>query len=299
MAAAALDLTRLRVRSLDIDFNEISWEVAPTHVDVLDFTFQVLRSESPSGPFEPLGGTFEDRYVVIDGDLAVGNRWRVFHYLVRVTHKRTGATRDWGPVAREPEPDLIAMELRRHALLLMREFAGRECWVLPRRTFGQRCSCWDTTLRAPKHSGCRGCFGTGFARGYLSPIQSFMQIDPAAKTESVAASVATQQVNTSARCPYYPPLRPGDLIVEAENRRWRVISAAATEKGRAVVHQELTLHEIPPRDVEFDVPLDLTRALRDLFVSPERNFTNPHNLGADEDALSRALFSLYDPRQDP
>ena len=49
MMPVSLAVKDLKVRSLDIDFNEVSWTLADTVEDVLDYAFQVLRSESPSG----------------------------------------------------------------------------------------------------------------------------------------------------------------------------------------------------------------------------------------------------------
>lgn len=290
-----LVVKNLKVRSLDLDFHEVSWEIGDTHADVLDYNFQVLKSESPSGPFEPLGGPFEDRYLVLDTDIRVGHRWRKYFYKVLVTHKRLGTTSESDPVAHDADPDLITLELRRHMQLLMQEFAGRMCWVLPRRTFGQRCSCYSPTLNKQTRSNCPTCFDVGFVRGYLSPIETWMQIDPSPKTEQVASVGKMQQSNTTARLGYYPPLKPGDLIIEAENRRWKIVQVNQTEKGRAALHQEISMHEIPLRDVEFRIPLELDKALRDLWLSPARNFSNPQTLQSFEDESIPHIFSLYDP----
>jgi hypothetical protein len=290
-----LELKDLKVRSLDLDFHELSWKVQDTNEDVLDYTFQILRSESPSGPFEPLSVTFEDRYVFIDNTIQVAHRWRQYFYVLRVTHKPSGDARDFGPISKAPEPDLLALELRRHMTLLFKEFAGRRCWVLPVRTFGQRCSCWNPTLKERRRSGCRTCFDTGFVRGYLSPIETWIQFDPSAKSEQPMNTGPTQQVNTTARLAYYPPLKPRDVLVEGENRRWRIAQVNQTEQSRAAVHQEVQLHEIPPKDVEFAIPLNMEEALKDLWFSPARNFSNPTNLeNFDRDKLP-GVFSLYGP----
>jgi hypothetical protein len=291
--AIGLQIKNLKVRSLDLDYHEISWEVGDTHADVLDFTFQVFKSESPSGPFEAVGTPFEDRYLVIDSDIKVGNRWRKYFYKIVVKHKRTGETSESDPVALQADPDLIALEIRRNMELLMQEFAGRMCWVFPRRTFGQRCSCFNKTLNKSTRSNCPTCFDTGFVRGYLSPIETWMQIDPSPKTENTMPLGKAQQSNTTARLGYYPPIKPGDLIVEAENRRWRVVQVNQTEKGRATLHQEIAMHEIPRRDIEFRIPLILETALRNIFLSPARNFSNPQNLQAFEDEQIPHIFSLY------
>lgn len=273
-----LVVRRIRVRSLDRDFFEVSWEVEDTSEDTLDYSFQILRSESPSGPFDVLCPPFSDRYIYVDNDIPTGNRWRLLHYLVRVTHIPTGEVKDFGPVTHEPEPDLIALELRRHVQLLLHEHAGRRCWVLPIRTFGPRCECWDRKMHKKLRSRCVLCFDTSFLRGFLSPIEVWMQVDPSPRTTQTTRGGSQQQSNTTARVGYYPPLKPNDLIVEPENRRWRVVSVELAEQNRAPVHQELVLHEIPPKDIEFEVPLHLDGALRDLWLSPPRNYSNPQSL---------------------
>lgn len=283
----------LRVRSLDLDFNEVSWRIADTTQDVLDYTFQILRSESPSGPYDALSAPFEDKYIFIDNAIKVDHRWRKYFYLLRLTHKPSGDVLDVGPEAKEPEADRVALELRRHMQLLFREFAGRRCWVLPARTFGQRCECWNAALQKRTRSGCPLCFDTGFIRGYMSPIESWMQIEPSSKSEQNSTVGVQQQSNTTGRLAYYPPLKPHDVLVEPENRRWRVVSVSQTEHGRAAVHQEIQIHEVPPKDIEFKIPLILDTALRDLWLNPSRNFTNPQNLESFESEEIPGIFSLY------
>lgn len=294
-----IELQDLRVRSLDIDFNELSWTLAETSEDVLDYTFQVQRSESPSGPFENLGPAVSDQYSFVDNTHHTGHRWRKYFYQVRVVQVPTGESKCFGPVSKDPDADLIALELRRHMQLLFREFAGRRCWVVPARTFGQRCSCWNPKLRQRTRSGCQLCFDTGFVRGYLSPIESWVQMDPSPKTEQNTNVGPQQQSNTTARLAWYPPLKPRDVLIEPENRRWRVVQVNQTEQGRASVHQEVQLHEVPPKDIEFAIPLNLDCALKDLWLNPARNFSNPQNLESFMDAELPNIFSLYTrpPRQ--
>lgn len=293
-----LELKEFRVRSLDVDFNELSWKLVDTSEDVFDYTFQVLRSESPEGPFDALSGAFQDRYLFIDNMLKTGHRHRKYFYKIRIA-RVVDATdmKDSEPVAQLADPDLVTMEIRRHMQLLMQEFAGRRCWVLPVRTFGQRCSCWNSSLKQRTRSGCRTCWDTGFVRGYLHPIEQWLQIDPSPKTKQVTNVGQQQQSNTTMRMAYYPPLKPDDLVIEAENRRWRVISVAMTEKGRAVLHQEVQLHEIPPKDIEYSIELDLNAALKDLWLSPSRNFSNPQNLESFQDSEMPNVFSLYERRK--
>lgn len=288
-----LKVRELRVCSLDLDFHEVSWVIENTTQDVLDYTFQVLRSESPSGPFSPLSPPFEDRYLFIDNIIQVADRWRKYFYILRITNKTSSDFKDTDPVSKDPEPDLIALELRRHMQLLFQEFAGRRCWVLPVRTFGQRCGCWSESLQKRTRSGCRTCFDTGFVRGYLSPIESWIQMDPSPKVTQSTNIGKIQQSNTTMRMSNYPPLKPDDLVIEPENRRWRITKVSQTEHGRAGIHQEVELHEIPAKDIEFAIPLILDGALKDLWLNPARNYTNPQNLENFEQNEVPRIFSLY------
>jgi len=290
--ARSIDILDLRVRSLDIDFNEISWRVEG-HGDVLDYTFQMMRSESPLGPFEPLAPPFEDQYLFVDNRLPAGYQWRQLYYQLRLTDKRSNEQTLFGPVAHEADPDIMALEIRRHIQLLMAEFVGRRCWVLPIRTFGPRCSCWSTTLNKITRSGCRLCYQTGFIRGYWRPIEVWVQIDPSAKTKQTSSLAVTSQANTTARCGYFPSLKPDDVLVEFENRRWRVVKVSATEKGRAILHQELELHEIPKSDVEYSIPLNMDESLRNLWASPAGNYAHSTNLESFEKLHLQNIFANY------
>ena len=289
----SIEPSDVRVRSLDLDFHELSWKIADQTVDIWDFTFQIFRSESGEGPFEPISVPFEDRYCFVDNVLQVAHRWRIYFYKIRLTNKVSGEYEEFGPFSNQPDPDLITMEVRRHINLLMQEFAGRRMWVLPVRTFGQRCSCWSPTLSKRTRSGCLGCFDTGFVRGYMAPIEVWAQIDPSPKTDQVTNVGAVQQNNTTGRTGYYPPLKPRDVLVEAENRRWRVVQVNSTEKGRAILHQELQLHEIPERDIEYAIQLDMDRALRDIAITPARNYSNPQNLESFESDVVDNLLAQY------
>jgi hypothetical protein len=293
MTRPALELKHLRVTSLDIDFHEVTWEVLASEQDVLDYKFAVLRSEAQEGPYDNLSGDFEDRYSFVDNVIQVTQRWRTYWYKVRVTRKLTGESVEFGPVSMEPIPDLIAVEVRRHVRLLFQEYAGRRCVILPRRTFGQRCECFDKVLGKRTRAGCRTCFDTGFVRGYMHPIETWIQVDPSAKTKQQLGVAETQQDNTTMRLGYYPSVKPDDLIIEPENKRWRVIQQNQTEHSRAAVHQEIAVHRIPERDIEYAIPVDFGTALKNLYYTPSRNYSNPHNFQNFENESLPGIFELY------
>lgn len=274
-----LEVFNVRVLSLSIDYNQLTWEVRETTQDVLDYTFQVLKGEGAAGPWEPASIPLEDQYVFIDNLIKAGNIYRQYHYLIRVTHKSTGESKDFGPYSKGPEPTLVATELRKHMNLLMREFIGRRCWLLPVRTFGQRCGeCWNPRLRKRARSGCKTCFDTGFVRGYHRPIEVWISIDPHPSNNQPTNMGRGQQTSTTARMAHFPPVKPDDLIIEPENLRWVVRSRSTTQEQRAVVTQELGMHKIPETDIEYTLPIDIGSPMQDLFFTPSRNYTNPQQL---------------------
>ena len=290
----SLELYKFRVTSLDVDFHEVTWAVEATSVDVLDYTFQVLRSEAEEGPYEELTPPIEDTYHFVDNIIQVAHRWRTYYYKIRVVEKTSGDHKDFGPVAQEPEADLVALELRRHMRVLFREFAGRRCIVLPVRTFGQRCpDCWSERLKKVTKSGCLTCYCTGFVRGYLHPVETWMQVDPSSKSQQHLNTGETQQDNTTMRMGYYPNVKPMDLIVEPENIRWRVVGQTQTEHARSAVHQEVQLHRIPEKDIEFAIPVRYSEALPNLWVTPRRNYSNPQNLQSASALESPSIYALY------
>ena len=296
----------IKVRSLSLEFREVSWALEKTNEDVLDYQFMVLGSEGSMGPWEELSPWMEDRYFFIDNRVRAFHKMRLFNYVIRVKHKPSGGTADYGPTGHDAEPDLVALELRSHFNLLMREFVGRRCWVLPRRTFGQHCpACFNATLKQRVRSGCRQCFDTGFVRGYHSPIETWMQLDSSATGETPSNVGLIHQENTTARLGFFPDLKVRDLIIEPENRRWRVTQVNSTQRLRATVHQEVQLHEIPKGDTEYLFPLDPASGtgtgsepvlFRDMFLSGPRNFTNPHTLESFETDSLPDIVAMYDVR---
>lgn len=293
---SCLTVLNIRVLSLSIDYNQVTWEIAETTADVLDYTFQVLRSESAAGPFEPTSVPVEDQYSFIDNLVKASNVYRQYHYIIRVAEKATGKFTDTQPVAKGPEPTLVASELRSHLQLLMHEFIGRRCWLLPARTFGQRCGdCWNPRLRKRRLSGCRTCFDTGFVRGYHRPVEIWISIDPHSANNQPTNLGRIQQQDTTARMPHFPPVKPDDVIVEPENLRWRVLAKSTTQEQRAVVTQELQLHRIPETDVEYTIPIDLGAPMQDMLYTPQRNYTNPQHLGNNnsEGFDFSSVFQMY------
>jgi hypothetical protein len=128
-------------------------------------------------------------------------------------------------------------------------------------------------------SNCLTCYDTTYVRGFLDPVAVPVQFDPAPSVTQQTSTNESQQQNTTARLPYFPPLKPRDIIVEAENIRWQVTVVSTTQRLRSILHQEIQVHRLPESDIEFRLPINISD-LEKLETSPHREFTNPHHLEA-------------------
>jgi hypothetical protein len=292
VVVAGLPVENLKVRSLDVESKEITWELGSGQDDPLDYTFEVLRAESPEGPYDVISSPFRDRYIFVDRRIPIGDKYVTLWYKLRCTKLGGGAVAVFGPAAQQPEPDLIAQNIRRLEMTYFTQLVGRSCWLFKKRVFGPRCrTCFDFTMQKRTVDRCLDCFGTGVLRGYHDPIEIWAQIDPTTKSQQNNAQQVAQFVTCTARTSFYPNIQPGDLLVEMENKRWRVQSVQLSERLRAPIKQELAMRQIEERDIEYKLPLRLDRALRDIQPSPVRLFENAADLTS---AIENRTSDVFD-----
>lgn len=290
-----LQVTKLYARSFDLDHMDVFWEIENFTGNIRQYEFQIFRSESSFGPWEAVSPPFEDQYYFRDPTPPTMHKWRQLNYLLRIRDKVSNEVKDFGPTSREGEPDLIALEINRQEDVLFREFVGRKCWLFPVRTFGAYCICYDRVSSRRTKANCLNCYDTGFLGGYLSPIECFVQFDPTGQQGQPTPMRDRQDNKTTARLISFPQVKPKDILIEAENTRWRVETSTATQRLRSVVHQELTLKEIDKGDVEYKLPVSISD-LRALEIAAERNFTNPQHVDGTKDLDNILAVYGYQPR---
>lgn len=249
-----MSFDHVSVSCTEPDYMDIGWSFKAKAHASLAYTFVVERAESPAGPYEVVAGPMRDRYSARDYIAPMRRVWRTLYYRITATGPDGDIVSE--PTLCGPRPPLDGLEMTRLHNVLLREHVGRQCLVLASRTFGDRCdTCYDRITGRRTSSNCRVCYNTGFLRGYHRPILAYIQIDPSDKAQTNGRELVSEQVFANSRMGVYPIVKPRDLIIEREGRKWRVNSVRQTERLRSPIHQEVSLTLIPPGDIEHRIPI--------------------------------------------
>lgn len=252
-----LKVVNLLVRSIDTSNRELSWEIEPTTEDPLDFTFQIYRSESEAGPFEPITDLFSDKYYFIDNVLPADKLWRTFFYFIEVKKKGT-SKEDWSEIAHVGTPrNRYAKEISRVERSAFAEAAGTRVYVLPMKTFGQWCSCFDRVSQQRSTDHCLECYNTNFVGGYHDAVETYAQIRQFTKTETTDQPAVTEKAAVNIVLTNYPIVKPGDILFEPDsNRRWKLAFIDTTRLGGSLVHQNVSASLIDRDEVAYSVKIE-------------------------------------------
>lgn len=284
----------IRVFTLDRDSLTISWEIENTTESLSDYTIYVLRSQSEAGPFKVVSPaiTASSTDSFVDTGVNLYSKLRAYFYRIRVKLTSGSDYTDFGsssiqdalkgnPVgsaALGALPDLEALEAIRRFDLAAREYIGRKVLVLNRRTTGTRCSdCWDSLKRRKTRSDCRTCYSTGIVGGYYAPKQTFA-VRPPTQDASQLTSLFELEIND---CVMWisssPRVKPRDLVIDADGRRWRVIAIRRSEKLWSLTRQTVQLREISKDQVDYNIGVD-TWDVNQLTSSPLRQFIRANDI---------------------
>jgi hypothetical protein len=265
-------IRNIRVYSTDRDAITVTWEVADTVEDVSTYTVSVLRSQSATGMYNQvsLDMNAEDVFRFDDRGANILSKWREFYYRVKVTkvggaeEQEYGSTppeevlqgKDPGGVTMGALPDLEALEAIRRFGLVLQEYSGRTVLLLKERTWGQRClQCWDSLKRRVSRSDCQTCFRTGFSGGYFPPTEVRMLKPPHQEVVALTSLVELQPNDVIMWFNADPHIKPRDLVVDTEMRRWRAINIRRSEKSQALTRQTVQMRLISRDQIEYKIPV--------------------------------------------
>lgn len=272
-----IELSRFEVRSFDVDHLDLLWEIKATEEDLGLYRVTIERSESPQGPFETLVSGLQDTFRFRDNSIKSFHRWRTYYYRLTYSHQITGESVVFGPEWRRDRLCLEALEVSRLFQLKLQEYTGQLCWLLKRRTTGQICGCKDKLVGRRIESNCATCWGTTWVGGYYHPIQIYAQINPTPISAPIGAPGPQVNNNTQAFVGVYPPVSPQDVLIDAQNVRWRVdqVAPGGVRLG-AHTRQELGIHEVNPSDIIYKIPLNLDEFSFE--ENPPREMTLPSSV---------------------
>jgi len=299
-----VEVSNIRVSSTDRDSITVTWTIAETSEDLSTYQVVVLRSEGEHGPYQAVSPTLsaQDHFDFEDRGPNQISKWRRFYYRVRVTSAATAEAQEFGSVphravlkhnldpggvSMEAPPDLEALEAVRRFGLVAQEYAGRKVLFLPVRTSGQRCpDCWDPLTRRVTRSNCQACFRTGFTGGYYSPRRGHIVSVPSAQMVALTPLLTLEPSDVVRWVPASTRLRPYDVMIDTENRRWRVITVKRQEKAQALTRQTVQLREVNRDQIEYRIPVQFDE---DIFTAaPHRQFIR----ATDIDSYHKAAAAL-------
>lgn len=263
-------ITRTVARSLSLDAIEVYWETAGVVDLMTDYQFYVQRSESDDGPWVTISPALIDEYFFIDQGIKKLHGHRIYYYRVRVERiDDTSIALEGAPVAQTHYPDLFLNEIQKRERLLLKRFVGTWCAVFIRKTFGQRCGCWDDKLKRHGRGSnrCRDCYFTGFVGGYMTQINTYIHVRPFPLITGVKELGEEQPDQADTWLSNSPLLKPKDIIVDPRtNERWRITGGQVTTRRRTVSRQIINIVEIERGDVEWDIPVVETPEPYDSFI---------------------------------
>lgn len=251
------------VRSLSIQANELSWQIENTTEDPWEYTFQIFRSEGQGGPWDQLTDTFTDRYYFIDTRIPKYRHSRQLFYKIKIV-RRSDSNEAWSDVfSWEGPSNKYADAITRQERLLFRKFMGQRVLILPIKTFGFRCGCWDNVSGKRIGGDCIQCYNIGFVGGYMDAIEAYVQINAEPYKIVHAQGAETEPRANNIIATNYPLIKPYDLIIQPDlNYRWRVAVVSPTRLGGALVHQNLTVSGLAQDDMEFKIEIDESTVLQ-------------------------------------
>ena len=244
------------------DYMYIQWTVEDK--DSTLRSVDILRSQSPEGPFQVLDTLGPTEYSFRDSECNLLGINRAYWYMVRVKGEASDSTfalsdpktTEYSLTGHRAQ---LARKSRRDLKIQLERLNGVPIIILKRRTFGPRCTaCFNELTNDVMYSHCNTCYGTSYEGGYHDPIYIHGKLDPISLQESIGTSGPNEMAVTGLTIADFPNVALNDIVIEVKtNRRFRVMRKISSESSRVVVHQDLQVSEISKSGIEYSIPVRL------------------------------------------
>lgn len=252
----------------------LQWDlVSPTEAG--DYLFDVYRSGSPEGPWEPVvTGAFNtfncrDAFPASSTpaarDVNQLSLTREIYYRVVATPPSGAANQVSAVSPVEPQLDgrqkLIRRKVLRDISVALRRLNGVEVVALKRRRWGPRCpKCYDPYTQMSARGACTTCYGTSFVGGYFAPVVTLSRRPVLPDRTEVRQEGNTDIAVGRVILLDIPKLEKDDLLVYVrDNRRFIVEQVQPTEIKTVSVYQNVEVSELARSDVAYRLPVDPLR----------------------------------------
>jgi hypothetical protein len=251
---------RLVVSSQDIESTTVEWDIVGE--GGRPYKVRVLRCESRFGPFEPVSDYFDSGKRSFLDPTPTQRLLRHFYYKLEIAYD--DETIEYYPkrygVSDERQDDKEAKMLASDSEILYR-MHGQKVIYFPVRTHGQRCPhCFDRVTGKRLIKNCPSCYSTTYAGGFLTPVQINIMIENAqiasTSPDSPSTNLGVSTKTASGRFPWFVDIKENDVVVDAQNTRWRVSEPIREiAKRRCRIYQTCILAQLSFDCIEYALPV--------------------------------------------
>lgn len=227
----------------------VVWDESET-----DGNVSLLRSEHPHDRYREIADvTGLTQYVDVpqgeDGEELSGTRFREWYY------KIVSESGEIGPAYVSGEVDRHALQASRLAWRHLKRDIATKGYLLPRPTKGERCpDCWDEDRQQVTRAQCSSCGGTGFRKGYSTPVEIFLSFDDKKVHPEDYPNMKFAQGQHKMWTANEPIVRDGDYIIRARDLEvYEVLRVQPTTKSGLVVRQPMMGRVVDKSSVRTEV----------------------------------------------
>jgi hypothetical protein len=254
----------LTVSSYDFESATLQWEYVDPQPNTDGYHLEIYRSEVPE-PVTMFSGidlnVYPTAYSYTDTTIS-GINLRQFHtwyYRIKIVDTQNPISYEWSyPAHIEITPDVQAKIMLKHKNIGLKKY-GKLVKVLKKRAVqGVRCDCWDPVLGRSTDDDCKLCHGTGIKTtgGYYDPIEIYAAINTRPKQNQITPFGIWHQNDALMDVMNYPVLAPDDLIVDLQNRRYKVKQVVTYDKGQSLISQRCVISLQEKSNPIYEVPVE-------------------------------------------
>jgi hypothetical protein len=240
-----------------------------------DYWFDLYRSGSMHGPWEPVASKLKNVYCYVDkfpqpattdpttflrpNHLAVTRNFFYRLTAVCTTGESAEDVTELTPTL-APKQKQLLRKLIHDEYIQLRKYTGVPVAVLKRKQWGARCvKCVDKITKEILRAHCTDCWGTGFLGGYWNPILTYARRAPLQTNIQVAPENKVESTTARFMMLNIPRVEQSDVVVFlSDGRRFVVDQQSETSLRTVAVHQTVFALELPRSHIIYRFPVDET-----------------------------------------